>query len=387
MTLISESRVSERGGLYVHIPFCRRKCLYCDFFSGGVSAAHWSNFTHNLVAEMKFRQSEIDNTLRTVYIGGGTPSLMPPDLLSYLVNSIRDTFDCSEVKEFTIEVNPEDVTNSNVAMWKKLGVNRVSMGVQSLTDSELSFLQRNHSAKTAIKSASIIVNEFEEVSFDIIYGIPGQTAGTLSKTLEKLLELRPTHFSAYSLMYEEGTPLTKLRDIGRIRELPENIVLDFYEIVTDYLGKNGYEHYEVSNYALPGHRSLHNTSYWDFHPYLGIGPSAHSYDGNNARRGNSPDLKTYLSLPLCNEPKDFPHFVESLSEEERLMEYIMLRLRTCEGIKLETFRSLFGEIELSNLLKKGEKFLSSDMLQITEVNMTLTETGVMQSDGIIRELI
>ncbi|MDE7380783.1 MAG: radical SAM family heme chaperone HemW [Muribaculaceae bacterium] len=379
------SSLPNNSGLYVHIPFCRKKCIYCDFFCGGASIAKWDIFTENLIKELKSRAIEISPKLRTIYIGGGTPSLIPKNNLKLLVSAIYDTFDCSELKEFSFEVNPEDVNSENIKTWTNLGINRISMGVQSLVDKELSFLNRNHSADCAYEATRILCKSFPEVNVDIMFGIPGQTLSSLEFSISSLLSLHPTHFSAYSLMYEEGTPLTTLRDKGAFLEMDEEYNLSLYKLTSSILDDNGFEHYEISNYAQPGHRSIHNSSYWDFHPYLGVGPSAHSFDGISLRRGNFPDLKYYISnhSSLFNPP----HTEESLSAEELHDEYIMLRLRTREGIDLSDFSSRFGKKKLDILISKAESFISNSQLILSQNNLSLSESGIMTSDNIILSLV
>lgn len=375
------------GGLYIHIPFCRKKCLYCDFFSGGAAIADWQALTRSLSRELYLRRDELPATLQSVYIGGGTPSMMPPQLLTLLTEEIWKLRPRRMVREFTIEVNPEDVSISNITAWKEMGVNRISMGIQSLNDDELHFLQRNHSADQAIKSAAMLSDNFQNVSFDIMFGIPNQTISSLKDTLEILLSLQPSHISAYSLMYEEGTPLTALRNLGRIKEVPEDMSFEMFRFISDRLESAGFEQYEISNYARPGFRSLHNSSYWNFSPYLGIGPSAHSYDGQSIRRANPADLKSYLKgegLPFFEK--------ESLSESERMEEYIMLRLRTREGIQLSDFAHRFGDSALQTLLYHSSLSLKSGSLILSEndhkaESLALSKNGIMMADSIILSLL
>lgn len=369
-------------GLYIHIPFCRKKCIYCDFFSGGISVADWKLFTSGIIREMELRKDECLTPLRTVYIGGGTPSLLPPDALIRIIEAIHELFNCSEILEFSFEVNPEDVNYENVKLWKNVGINRISLGIQSLDDSELTFLKRNHDSSRALDALQLISSEFKNVSVDIIFGIPGQSQQSLLSTINKILNFRPSHLSVYSLMYEEGTALTKLRDIGKFEEVDDTYALELYKIASQTLLQNGYEHYEISNYALPGHRSIHNTSYWEFYPYIGIGPSAHSYDGETIRRGNVLDIKPYMDSAA-----DFPHTLEHLSTEEQLEEYVMLRLRTRDGLSFSDFKDRFDSYSLSSLLKNCQRFLDNKQLKIGENSISLTEKGIMQLDHIILNIL
>lgn len=387
------------GGLYVHIPFCRRKCLYCDFFSGGASVADWKSFRRALLAEFRARKAELPKRIATIYIGGGTPSLMPLDEFTALCDGIaRIAADAlpdglSGVEEFTLEVNPEDVSFGSASAWRNLGVNRISMGVQSLVDCELKAVGRSHSAELALTSAAILREVFDNLSLDIMFGLPGQTLESLDYTLNGMLSLAPDHISAYSLMYEEGTALTAMAGQGRITPLADETCLEMYSRISSRLAREGFGHYEISNYARDGYRAMHNSSYWDFAPYLGLGPSAHSYDGHSIRRSNPSRIREYIARFAPSDgniSSDLtPFYIEErLSQKERLEEYVMLRLRVREGIDLDEFSERFGLSATRNLQRGVDSILSSSpgVLSICDNRIALSEEAVMRADDVILRL-
>lgn len=379
------------GGIYIHIPFCHRKCIYCDFYSVGDRIADWQGFTDALIAELHGRVRELPRPLHTVYIGGGTPSLMPSDEFLRLCDALAQFISNSELAEFTMEVNPDDVTPEKLNVWKRGGVTRISMGIQSFDNKILESIRRRHSAATAVSAYNAIRKVFDNVSIDLIYGIPGQTTEMWRSDVEKAVALRPEHISSYSLMYEPGTALTHLRDRGDICETDDDTSEKMYEILINILKEAGYEHYEISNFALPGFRSIHNSSYWHMTPYLGIGPSAHSYDGKKCRSRNPANVAEYMAYwrgDRSSYPRQNEFTVkEHLSDKELMEEFIMTGLRTREGIKLEEFLKLFGDIQYETLMKKSVRWLDDNLLTIKNGHLALTEKSIMISDSIIVDLI
>lgn len=372
----------ENFGIYIHFPFCRRKCIYCDFYSVGERLADWEAFAR--AVENEFSVSSLPfEVFPSLYMGGGTPSLAPPELISRFRRMIP-----VEVGEFTIEVNPDDVTEEKARAWREVGVNRVSMGIQTLNDDELKAIGRRHTADQAEKAYSILRKYFSNISLDLIFGLPGQTLSSLSATLDRFIEMRPEHISAYSLMYEERTALTRMRDSGKVEEIPDEDSVEMFRLVTSKLKEAGYERYEISNYALPGYRSHHNSNYWKGIPYIGLGPSAHSYDGDRTRRYNLPDLALYIK-EYGDQIKEYGDHIkeyEFLSEEELREEMIMTRLRMIEGLDLLEFEDRFGKEERISLEKRAKPFLSSGDLIYMHNHIALSESGVMISDEIISEL-
>lgn len=377
---------SYRGGIYVHIPFCRRKCIYCDFYSVAVRLADWRRYMDAILAELTSRQTEFKSFREvTVYLGGGTPSLIPANEFMRLAEGMRDALGEIRVREFTIEVNPDDVSEDMAHIWKEAGVNRVSMGVQSLDDTELRRIGRRHDASGARLAYDILKNCFDNVSLDLMFGLPGQTIDSLRKTIEGFVSMRPEHISAYSLMYEERTAITRMRDSGKIQETEEDISVEMFRMVNRMLAEAGYVRYEISNYALLGKEARHNSAYWAALPYIGIGPGAHSYDGRRRRRSNFPDYKEYIDNIEAGNLEDIAEF-ETLDDDELREEMIMTRLRTSKGLSLDEFRLRFGDDALLCLLKKLSPFLKSGNIEISLGYVRLLESGVMLSDEIISSL-
>lgn len=327
--------------------------------------------------------------LRTLYIGGGTPSLMPPVEFKKLVTTLKPYL--QYVEEFTIEVNPDDVNEENLELWKSGGVNRLSMGIQSFDDDVLKALGRRHDAMVARQAYQLARRYFDNISIDLMFGLPGQTVEMWTMDIGKAIALRPEHISAYSLMYEEGTALTVMRDNGRLEEASDDTSEKMFLILIDELKKAGYDHYETSNYAFPGYRSLHNSSYWIQLPYLGLGPSAHSYDGMRTRRANKADLRGYIEYWTKNPPKNIKghqfYSSETLSDEELLEEYVMTRMRTREGIPIEDLRCRFGDSVADSLLKICKGMTEKGLLISDEKSISLHESAILISDTIILEML
>lgn len=400
-----ELNANRSAGIYVHIPYCARRCLYCDFYTEGVIRADWPAYISALLTELRQRLDGPEgNILRdadryTLYIGGGTPSLIPLAEFRRLADGIIGMTG-GKPAEFTIEVNPDDVTREKAEAWRESGVNRVSMGVQSLTDSELKFIGRRHDSATAIEAYGILRPLFANISLDLMFGLPGQTMESLRQTLDGFMQMHPEHISAYSLMYEERTALTRLRDSGKIPETDENMSIDMFRIICDTLQRNGYVHYEISNWAIPGRESHHNSAYWQGLPYLGLGAGAHSYDGLRTRRGNKPDARLYTSI-LCgsgdshnsynsydsyNSYNSSYYTTERLDDEALREEMIMTRLRTRSGIDLDEFALRFGQKALGTLISRAAPIIARGLLRDDDRHLALTRDGVMLSDDIIADL-
>mgnify|MGYP002520977677 CR=1 FL=1 len=343
------------------------------------------DYVKTILKEAQLRQSELNgDNLNTVYIGGGTPSLLNRNQLKELVNGIKALYDFSHVEEFTIEMNPDDVDDNIIETVKELGVNRVSMGVQSFRDEDLQFIKRRHTAKQAIEAVRAIQRQgVHNISIDLIYGIPGQNIDIWKNNVKIAISLDVPHISAYSLMYEKGTRLTVMRDIGKLAELSEDDVTAMYDYLVATLKEKGYVHYEVSNFALPGYCSQHNSNYWNLTPYLGLGVAAHSFDGD-VRRFNAANLKQYSNT--IGEGKVFAE-EEHLSVYEKYDEYVMLKLRTAEGVPLTELKWRFGEKFYDFFLKKAIIMVNNGMLTLTERHIRIPEDKVMISDGIICDLL
>ena len=372
------------AGLYTHIPYCKSKCIYCDFYSTP-QVETMGQYVQSLLCEAELRKNEIANEpVKTLYVGGGTPSVMPVELLTSLINGLSEIFDLSQVEEFTIEVNPDDVTNDYVKNLTAIGVNRVSMGVQSFNDNELKAINRRHTAQQAIDAVNAIKKAgVTNVSIDLIFGLPGQTLDTWQSNVEQAIGLDVQHISAYNLSYEPGTRLWVMRDRGKVQEVSEDDCIAMHTMLVARLKEADFEHYEISNFARPGYRSSHNSSYWDFTPYLGLGAAAHSFDGNT-RRYNPSSIKEYINK--LNDGNT-AYIEEHIEWWERYDEEVMVRLRTSDGLDTSLISKHFGDKAFHHLLKQAQPFIDQGYLHLKGNNIILTPSGVMTSDNIIRNLM
>lgn len=359
------------AGLYIHIPFCRNKCDYCDFFSMPLTAAArqggntvYQRYVDALLVELKLRRNEISEPIRTIYIGGGTPSALPRNLLPELVKALLAEVDeHSLVKEVTIEANPEDVTSESLKRWQDAGVNRISIGVQSFDSGELHDAGRRHPVEAGVRALELLHAERINFNADLMYGLPGQSLVSWSSQLRRLLSYSPNHVSAYLLSYEPGTKLFVRRAKGAVKEADEQLAVEMYTLLCEEMSRNGYRHYEISNFALPGYSSAHNSSYWNLTPYLGLGCSAHSFDGIN-RRFNPSNLIQYL------------HNIErgavaaELDEEtvtDRVNDYIITSLRTDRGLSVELVMQKWGGEVARNIIQNCAPFIEAGQLKFCQL--------------------
>lgn len=365
------------AGLYIHVPFCHSKCAYCDFYSTPDSR-YRERFTATLLNELKLRRNEIpDARFRTVYIGGGTPSSLPlPDF-----HRLLDALPTAEATEVTVEVNPEDVNDNLAHLLATSPVSRVSMGVQSLVDNELQLIGRRHSAARAIEAYHTLRRGgIKNINLDLIFGLPGQTIESFRHSLEGVLELNPDHISAYSLMLEPGTRLYAQMLAGKFHAADDEISDSMYRMLCHEASGFGFEHYEISNFAKPGRRSLHNSSYWNLTPYLGLGPGAHSFDGT-IRRYNPPTLKKYI------ETGGNITVIDPETPANRVNDYIMIRLRTAEGLSLSETTRRFGPDIRHRITGSAEKFIDDGTLISLCDDLYIPEQYFLISDSIISELM
>ena len=374
------------AGVYVHIPFCASRCSYCDFFSTLQLEQMGADYVEAVIAEALLRREELHGkTVHTLYLGGGTPSQLPLPLLSRLVAGLGECFDLSGVEEFTVEANPDDVTAAWCEALPPLGVNRVSMGVQTFEDEILRLIGRRHTASQVVDAVARLRDTgIDNISIDLIYGLPGQTIATWTDSVERALALAPQHISAYGLTYERGTRLWWQRERGEVIEVPEEQCLEMYRILVSLLEGSGYEHYEISNFALPGYHSRHNSSYWNDTPYLGLGAGAHSYDGE-VRRSNPANLQEYIDKVTAGEPA-FEQ--EELTRWERYDERVMLGLRTSRGVDANKLRNDFGNEAWRHFVKMAQGHITAGKLSVSDDGRyVLTRDGIMLSDSIIRDLM
>lgn len=374
------------AGIYVHIPFCASRCSYCDFFSTLRVSDVGRQYVDAVVAEALMRRDELaDEQVKTLYLGGGTPSQLPLSLLADLMKGLRAVFDLDGVEELTIEANPDDVVPDWCHVLSELGINRVSMGVQSFEDDILRFISRRHTSRQVIDAvAALRTAGIDNISIDLIFGLPGQTVASWTDTVRRAIALEPRHISAYGLTFEPGTRLWHQRECGEVTEVPEEQCLEMYSILIRLLLESGYEHYEISNFSLPGYQSRHNSSYWNDTPYLGLGAAAHSYDGR-LRRYNPADLDQYIGAVKAGKPA---FQTEELTLCERYDERVMLSLRTASGVDAEKLQADFGEEAWRHFSTVSRGFIDRGLMLVdAQGRYVLTQEGIMLSDSVIRDLM
>lgn len=359
------------SSIYIHVPFCRSKCAYCDFFSV-IRHVDAEKVVKAIVQEYELRRGEIPDDVHTVYIGGGTPSVLSPEMLREMIAPIP----LGHVEEFTIEANPDDVTDEMARYWKGLGINRVSMGVQSFVDPELRAVGRRHSAGDARRACGILRDAgFDNISLDLIYGLPGQTAESWKYSLDTLVDIHPEHFSAYLLSYEPRTRLTSMLKAGKITEASDDEVEERYHMLCTVAAEAGYEHYEISNFALPGRRAVHNSGYWTGVPYLGLGPAAHSFDGA-LRRYNPSSIGEYLVS--VGSPEAEPE-----TESDKFNDRVLTALRTGEGL---VYPQQSDCLDLKDFNQEVRRMLRQGLLMESNGKIHIPEERWLVSDSIIRDL-
>ena len=319
------------AGIYIHIPFCKRRCIYCDFFSTTQSEKK-ADYVHALVRELEMRKDYVGNEeIETIYLGGGTPSQLSQEELEEIFTYIYKVYKVTPDAEITLEANPDDLTPEYVAMLRTLPFNRISMGIQTFQEETLKLLHRRHTAQQAIEAFKRCREAgFQNISIDLMYGLPGETLDTWGQDLQQAIDLHPEHISAYHLIYEEGTALWNLREQNKVEEAEEELSLTLFKTLIERLTKAGYQHYEISNFCLPGLHSRHNSSYWTGKKYLGCGPSAHSFDGTS-RQWNVSSLEQYLKGIHTSQP-DFE--IEDLDLYTRYNDFVITSIRTCWGMPL-----------------------------------------------------
>ena len=365
-----------KSGLYLHIPFCRSKCHYCDFYSIS-SLAPLQKFLEGLKKEIFLQKDTSFQTFDTVYIGGGTPSFLKEEHIELILKAIFERFQIEDRAEITIEANPCDIDISKAKFLKEIGINRITLGIQSLRDDILKFLGRSHSAAQALKAYENLRKAgFENIGIDMIYGIPGQSIKEWLNDLKQITLLNPEHISCYELTFEKKTYLWKLLSLGKIVPMSEDKKADFFMQTSAFLESKGYIHYEISNFAKSNlYVSKHNLKYWMHIPYLGLGPSAHSFDGKK-RWWNFASIKRYYeklksaALPIEG--------TEQLSEEQLRIEKIFLGLRTCYGV----------EISLCSIKQDVISFLEKEgLIRTTEKRIIPTKKGFLLADQLANYLI
>lgn len=372
------------AGIYIHIPFCKQRCNYCAFYSSTLYNIK-EEYTNAVCQELRMRKEYTGNdTIATIYFGGGTPSTLSAEQLHKICDTIYSTYNIAETPEVTIECNPDDLTPQFLEQLRRLPFNRISMGVQSFNDTQLKRLGRRHTAEGARQAvANARAAGYSNISIDLMFALPGSTAEDWQHDLESAIKLKPDHLSAYNLMYEEGTPLYRALQRSDIEELSEDENVTQFRMLITAMKKAGYRHYEISNFALPGRESRHNSSYWNDTPYIGCGAAAHSYNGTS-REWNIADIKAYIE-GINSGKRNFE--IEHLTEEEHYNDTILTRLRTADGLPLAWMREKFSERLNTYMLHATKKEIALGNLKEENGHLSLTEKGIFISDAVIRELI
>jgi oxygen-independent coproporphyrinogen-3 oxidase len=362
------------AGIYIHIPFCKQACHYCNFHFA-TSLRHKNELVAALLKEIELQQEYFDKeSVETVYFGGGTPSLLQIEDLRLQIEKIRSISRVEENAEITIETNPDDINEENLNGWKEAGINRLSIGVQSFFDDDLRWMNRAHTAEQAMSNLQLAKKYFENITIDLIYGTPLLTNEKWEQNVETAIQLNIPHLSCYALTVEPKTPLQKMIRLGKAQDINPDKQSEQFLLLMQWLEDTGYEHYEISNFAKPGFRSRHNSSYWQRKKYLGIGPSAHSFDGNS-RQWNVSNNAVYIE---SIEKGVVPFEKEELSATQKTNEYIMTSLRTIEGLDLDKV-----EKERSDkLIEMTRKYIEGGLMKRENNFMILTKDGKLLADGI-----
>ena len=369
------------SGIYIHIPFCKQACHYCDFHFS-TSMKKKDEMILALAKEMQLRKSEITDVVETIYFGGGTPSVLTISEIRFLIDAVYENFQVAENPEITLEANPDDLSNDRIIELSNSPINRLSVGIQSFFEEDLKLMNRAHNAEEAKKSLAEATKYFDNISIDLIYGIPGLTNEMWKQNIETALSFGIPHISSYALTVEPKTALKKLIQTGKISEPKDEVASAHFQILVDTLQENGFIHYELSNFGKENYFSKNNSAYWLGKKYLGIGPSAHSYDGVS-RSWNIANNSIYLKE--IQEEK-LPSEVEILSQEDRYNEYIMTGLRTIWGVSLSRIEAEFGIKFLDYLLRQAAKFMADDLLSIDANILKTTRKGKFLADGIASDL-
>ena len=367
------------SGIYIHIPFCKQACIYCNFYFT-TQLNKQSIFIDSLLKEIELRANEFPSTLETIYFGGGTPSFVEPQSIERILLAIKGRFPQANWREITLEANPDDMTDAHLKAWKAIGISRLSVGVQSFHDHHLQWMHRAHSSNAAIEALSKAKTYGFELSLDLIFGIPGSSQAEWQYNLDTALQFDPEHLSCYGLTLEEKTAWFKLLQKGKAPAIDEKASLEQFQLTMSYLAQKGWLQYEISNYAMPGHWAVHNTAYWQSKMYIGLGPSAHSFNGVE-RSWNVADLKAYSEAIAAG---NVPIQREVLSQENQFNEYLMTRLRTIWGADINELKQF--NCSMVDFEKQLQKWLNSGHVQMQDQLLTLTKEGKLMADAIAADL-
>ena len=372
------------SGIYIHVPYCKRKCHYCDFFS--VEDARGMNeFANLILEELRLRKDYLPTEpIETVYFGGGTPSLLTADRIATMLNGIAKTFSISPLPEITLEANPDDLNPGYIRSLLDTGINRLSLGVQSFDDNDLQQLGRRHNAKQATKAVNMASQlGFNNISIDLIYGLPYATTSVWESNLRKAFRLPIQHLSCYHIIYEEGTPLQRKVFMGRVTPVDEAVSVEQFDLLHDLASQNGFIHYEISNLGKEDYFSRHNTAYWQQIPYLGLGPSAHSYN-KTSRAWNPRSVDAWIN---AIKKGSIEAENELLSEKDILNEYLLTSLRTIWGIDNGYIAGTFGIDQANRIERVANKYMQLEILEKCDSNYRIKPKKFIVSDGVIADFL
>lgn len=372
------------AGIYIHVPFCKTRCIYCDFFTQTDTSLR-SEYIKAIAGEIILRKGYLDSEIiHTIYFGGGTPSQLSKTDFEYIFDAISNNFCIADDAEITLEANPDDLDDNYLAMLQTLPFNRISIGIQSFNDAELKYLKRRHSAQRA-KDVVLQAQKlgFNNISIDLMYGLPNQSMDIWKQNLEEAIQLNVQHISAYHLIYEKDTKLYKLLQQGKVNVVDEDISVDMFSTMIDKLGDAGFTHYEISNFSKDGLYSKHNTSYWIGQKYLGLGPAAHSFDGKD-RALNISSIPQYIK-GITNKKPNIE--IELLEINTQYNDFIITGMRTMWGIDLKILESRFGKKLLNYCLNNANPHIDRGNVIRTENILKLTKQGIFISDGIMSDLM
>ncbi|MFW6269256.1 MAG: radical SAM family heme chaperone HemW [Bacillota bacterium] len=379
----------EPPGIYIHVPFCRKKCYYCDFYSEVYEKEELEkkivSYIKSLKKEISFYFSRINtDIIKTIYFGGGTPGILSGENIREILEHLLKNLKISSTGEISIETNPLMVDKERIMEYKKAGINRLSLGIQSLNNRRLKTLGRLHSREKALTAINIVKNNLTNFNLDLIFAVPGQSLSEWKNTLNKILDFNPPHLSLYNLQIEEGTYLYEQVEKEEIRPIAEELDARMFKIALKRLKEQDYRHYEISNFALPGYQSRHNLLYWKFKPYLGLGPAAHSFDGEN-RFYNYSNIKKYYNV-LAKGQLPIQQFL-SLSSEDLMAEKMMMGLRLIDGVDKNEFYKRFG-ISLKKVYFREIKTLKKKkLIKENPEKIQLTRKGLMFGNQVFQEFL
>jgi len=369
------------SGIYIHIPFCKQACHYCDFHFSTVMKKS-PEMVAALIQEIGMRKSESDEPVETIYFGGGTPSVLSMAEIDLLINAVYANFNVIENPEITLEANPDDLASDKILALAQSRVNRVSIGIQSFFDDDLKLMNRAHNAAEAELALAEATRYFDNISIDLIYGVPGMDNQKWQRNIEKALSFKIPHISSYALTVEPKTAMQKMILAGQMPSPDDHVAAEHFKILVDALEAEGYVHYELSNFGKPDYFSRNNSAYWLGKKYIGIGPSAHSYNGIS-RSWNIANNNLYIKSINAGQ---LPFETETLTNADRYNEYIMTRLRTVWGVSLERIEREFGAEFLEYLEAQSESFLQESLLTIENGVLKTTAKGKFLADGIASDL-